>query len=695
MTTIAQPWTDPRTAHLPIQFASDAAQGTFNATLAQLGSNLLRDYDSPPAKDRKNSPPIWISTIGRDGFWPITTVRLDAKNPQCADPSQDNIPKLFPSDEIGPILATRIHTQSALPESTDITRPIWPLQPPQEIWTLAIISVLLLAIAIGVTCFGRGNLSKLIKDTEHPCFHDGGKSGDASFSPIKNSFSSRSVVPKLSALVSLVETEQGFRHQRHLVLAALIFMFFIAYHFIPFITVCTGNNTAGEFSTRIIGAFLVLLLGNAFLFWFASYLFAFCSTLMIIQPLSLLALCAGFIAACFAMLGPTTSAQDPWVLFVQRDVALLNGVSLLMPVLLLLLLVGIRSFTAICIEADSPPRGMQAKSKLGFVGQMKRDLQKPGAAPLIGAVLLTTVLVARIASFWVYPSNSILTFSFFILFVFVIHHALLMTWRTVHRWKMAQKLVRHVGMQPCLTAFDRLPQQVSARLGLYLSSSRPRSWFTDLRMERARKSGLLLVGINPNSKSVPEGEEPPLHESNLLTPEPDDRLKTHWAFRDSFGELRIKRDNTNDPSKEARKEDSKELRIADDVYALDVVDRLNWLARRLKFALVELLYSLVGLLLVVCSFPIPGQPYWVALFVVWLTGLAMGAIWIVFCCERDEVLSRIANTQPHRLSWSSEMIKSLAAFLIPVGLAVTTVFPEVYESLVIIFHPLWTMFVRN
>ena len=56
-------------------FSSEGAAGVYNATLLLLGEpGKVVNYGPPPGVDERAAirPPVWISSVGRDSFWPIT-----------------------------------------------------------------------------------------------------------------------------------------------------------------------------------------------------------------------------------------------------------------------------------------------------------------------------------------------------------------------------------------------------------------------------------------------------------------------------------------------------------------------------------------------------------------------------------------------------------------------------------------------
>jgi hypothetical protein len=63
-------------------FQSTVAEAVYNATQKQIGGPTLLDYCGPSAASYGPcSPPVWISIIGDDGFWPVDWQSLPARPP--------------------------------------------------------------------------------------------------------------------------------------------------------------------------------------------------------------------------------------------------------------------------------------------------------------------------------------------------------------------------------------------------------------------------------------------------------------------------------------------------------------------------------------------------------------------------------------------------------------------------------------
>ncbi len=72
----ASSWSYPFRGREILQtFSSESSQGVYNAALLLLGEpSKVVNYGPPPGVDQREAirPPVWISTVGRDSFWPIT-----------------------------------------------------------------------------------------------------------------------------------------------------------------------------------------------------------------------------------------------------------------------------------------------------------------------------------------------------------------------------------------------------------------------------------------------------------------------------------------------------------------------------------------------------------------------------------------------------------------------------------------------
>jgi hypothetical protein len=75
-----QHWSSPFTGETSrLQFSTQLGYGMYNATLALLGKpKQMLEYSMPfDASSASSKPPLWISLVGRDGFWPVKVIEIE------------------------------------------------------------------------------------------------------------------------------------------------------------------------------------------------------------------------------------------------------------------------------------------------------------------------------------------------------------------------------------------------------------------------------------------------------------------------------------------------------------------------------------------------------------------------------------------------------------------------------------------
>jgi len=75
-----QSWMIPGDFGARLQFPDDGSEGVYNATLALLNDDHhLVEFSSPLSDTQMNArPPVWITVVGRDRLWPVTTFDLSS-----------------------------------------------------------------------------------------------------------------------------------------------------------------------------------------------------------------------------------------------------------------------------------------------------------------------------------------------------------------------------------------------------------------------------------------------------------------------------------------------------------------------------------------------------------------------------------------------------------------------------------------
>ncbi len=120
------------------------------------------------------------------------------------------------------------------------------------------------------------------------------------------------------------------------------------------------------------------------------------------------------------------------------------------------------------------------------------------------------------------------------------------------------------------------------------------------------------------------------------------------------------------------------LRLAEDFLAIQVVTYINRLFPHLRNALLNVTIGFVLLLLALISYPFQPQRYLVLLSTVLLVVTGPATMYVLAQMNRDEVLSRIAKSPPGKLTWDRAFISQVVIYgALPLLSLIATQFPEV------------------
>lgn len=120
------------------------------------------------------------------------------------------------------------------------------------------------------------------------------------------------------------------------------------------------------------------------------------------------------------------------------------------------------------------------------------------------------------------------------------------------------------------------------------------------------------------------------------------------------------------------------LRLAEDFLAIQVVTYINRLFPHLRNALLNVTIGFVLLLLALISYPFQPQRYLVLLSTMLLLMTGPTTMYVLAQMNRDEVLSRIAKSPPGRLTWDRAFISQVVIYgALPLLSLIATQFPEV------------------
>lgn len=120
------------------------------------------------------------------------------------------------------------------------------------------------------------------------------------------------------------------------------------------------------------------------------------------------------------------------------------------------------------------------------------------------------------------------------------------------------------------------------------------------------------------------------------------------------------------------------LRLSEDFLAIQVVTYINRLFPHLRNALLNVTIGFVLLLLALISYPFQPQRYLVLLSTMLLVVTGPTTMYVLAQMNRDEVLSRIAKSPPGKLTWDRAFISQVVIYgALPLLSLIATQFPEV------------------
>ena len=120
------------------------------------------------------------------------------------------------------------------------------------------------------------------------------------------------------------------------------------------------------------------------------------------------------------------------------------------------------------------------------------------------------------------------------------------------------------------------------------------------------------------------------------------------------------------------------LRLAEDFLAIQVVSYIHRLFPHLRNGLLNVTIGFVLLLLALIVYPFQPQRYLVLLSTVLLVVTGPGTMYVLAQMNRDSVLSRIAKSQPGKLTWDRAFISQVVIYgVVPLLSLIATQFPEV------------------
>ena len=131
------------------------------------------------------------------------------------------------------------------------------------------------------------------------------------------------------------------------------------------------------------------------------------------------------------------------------------------------------------------------------------------------------------------------------------------------------------------------------------------------------------------------------------------------------------------------------LRAAEEYTASRMVEYIEWVVRHLRVLMLFLLVSMVLTTLLIASYPYQPQSKLRLIMLIVLVGSVGILTFVLAQMNRNEVLSRIAHTDPGRITWNMPFVLNVFTFaVVPLLALLSSEFPGLRNALFSWVHPL-------
>lgn len=365
---------------------------------------------------------------------------------------------------------------------------------------------------------------------------------------------------------------------------------------------------------------------------------------------------------------------------------------------------------------------LRLRRKVEAVAQSLRSptLRFIGAGLLLSGLISVTIFSGLMTLEW-WPINHLFRFLFALVSVFIWFSF----WRFLSLWGHFRGFLNLLGHGRMAQSFDRMPVRFARGLGVLLLEELPEltkrealalHWnllknhlgrlepeleallvsvpdATALRRLLDELKALAAPGRDPEAGDVPP--QNPAKASLLVI----QILKHFWDGRPLKGDLsgrppvsggsELHTTNTADLYMKTLP-DSLHLwlRLLEDFIAVQVVAYIDRLFPHLRNALV---FSTLGMLVMLLSISTyPFQPEHFLLMLVWFMIFTIAGLtfFVLIQMNRDEVLSRVAKSEPGKLSWDRRFMAQLLVYVaVPVVSLLAAQFPAVHQSVFFWLEP--------
>jgi hypothetical protein len=131
------------------------------------------------------------------------------------------------------------------------------------------------------------------------------------------------------------------------------------------------------------------------------------------------------------------------------------------------------------------------------------------------------------------------------------------------------------------------------------------------------------------------------------------------------------------------------LRAAEEFAAVQVVDYIEWVLEQMRMLALFLFISLLLTTILLSCYPFEPQSIVKAVFALILLGTVGALLYVMSDMNRNEVLSRIANTDPGRVTWDrSFIVNAVVLVIVPLLALVSSEVPQLRNVLFFWITPL-------
>lgn len=700
-----------------LSFPSDAAEGMFNATLLQIGNpGAVVDYRAPLDSTGPVRPPIWVTTVGRGGFLPLTAV-VDTILSRCYLAVPPPAAPASGCTEPKPVVAQQ--------PSELVTRPLGVLP-----FVTVALAVTFLLVLGGVAVTVR-NPAAVAAPAAPP--------GDPAMVQLRR----RLVVASLTIHKGLYSVLAG---------SALFCVFLFAVGLrLRLALAPTGRLPIWLWLAGFCAALVLWPLARAGMLairtlsehraegWRYGFRMRWGNTrqrllwraevvgrvLVVVFGIGFVGLTLGFLRSVWA-LGP--AAGPEFQVYFHRAAQVDTLASPLLPAILAG--VGYAAWSAWhlwrVVMLEQQPTFEQYCERAAIGGAAGRTLRRLGNAladvrsrlflvvPTPGAFGLLPIL--GIGLIWLFgqfgvsmeaigrPGASGARTSFDWLMQGSIGAAMFsIAWATCRFmtvWSAFDRGLEAVQAMPLGAALDRLPPGVAGLARLRL----PRIGEDQFAAMLAERQQANLEGLGHDVRlsldaetapdrppTVPAALAPVLRVATSTTAnglDPADQLGAIAKALRAAASLGIQPDEAGASNPVGRW-----LKAAEDLVALQLVVYLEWVTQQLRVLALFLLLSLVLTILLLAGYPFYPRHLVMLCFVAVLLAAVGAVLYVNIRMSRDETLSRIAKTTPGKISWNANFVGNLVTFgAVPLLTLLGSEFPQLRTALFSWAKPLLDLF---